>query len=219
MGYGTGMKLYSSRNARTTRSSVNQQYNSFAYRKSTSTISSVSSSSLSGFGKGGERTFIIDDPGAGNQVGTIGGSATTFSASAGITAVEDLLDNRNYLSNIVEDYTPQLGGNLDVNDKIISGNQVHITSTGTNANPSAKTIIDDYVMPVQTGGNGQVLSRTISGPNEPIPLAWVDMDTGGGIDYGTFSVNANGELTVEYLGGDYANAFTINNNGEMEVTI
>ena len=41
----------------------------------------------------------------------------------------------------------------------------------------------------------------------------------GGIDYATFEVNASGELTVSYLGGDYDNAFNINNNGELEVTV
>ena len=77
------------------------------------------------------------------------------------------------ISDIVEDTSPQLGGNLDVNGKDItsvSNGNIPLVPNGT-----GKVILDGLEWPTSDGSNGQVIQTDGSGA-----LSFVDQTGGGG---------------------------------------
>ena len=201
MAYGT-LNILGSTSFRT--SGINKIYNTQNYRSSTfsSTSYNTSSSSLQSFGKSSSSSIT--------QTG--GSTATADAAPAAIQPVTTTT-SRDYLENIVEDVTPQLGGSLDVNGKQITGSSVVINSTSNNGS----TQIDNFMMPTSNGLTGQVLTRMGTPTDDPVQMAWTD-SSGNGLDYATFEINNEGELVVSYLGAQVDGAFSINANGHLEVT-
>lgn len=109
-------------------------------------------------------------------------------------------------SNVVEDTSPQLGGNLDVN-----GNSIVSTSNGNisiTPNGSGKVIIDGLSHPTADGSANQVLKTDGSGN-----LSFTTMASGG---LGNVS-----EDTTPQLGGDLdvdGNAIVSTSNGNIAIT-
>ena len=107
------------------------------------------------------------------------------------------------ITSLLEDLTPQLGGDLDLNGNSILGigsisvdnlllNGNTISSTNTNgdiildANGTGNTIIDGNIYPNVQGTNGQVLTTNGAGV-----LTWEDSETGWGTDTFTISDGSN----------------------------
>ena len=109
-------------------------------------------------------------------------------------------------SNVVEDTTPQLGGNLDVNgNSIVSASNGNISIT---PNGSGKVIIDGLSHPTADGSANQVLKTDGSGN-----LSFTTMASGG---LGNVS-----EDTTPQLGGDLdvdGNAIVSTSNGNIAIT-
>lgn len=109
-------------------------------------------------------------------------------------------------SNVVEDTSPQLGGNLDVN-----GNSIVSTSNGNisiTPNGSGKVIIDGLSHPTADGSANQVLKTDGSGN-----LSFTTVSSGG---LGNVS-----EDTTPQLGGDLdvnGNAIVSASNGNIAIT-
>ena len=109
-------------------------------------------------------------------------------------------------SNVVEDTSPQLGGNLDVN-----GNSIVSTSNGNisiTPNGSGKVIIDGLSHPTADGSANQVLKTDGSGN-----LSFTTVSSGG---LGNIS-----EDTTPQLGGDLdvdGNAIVSTSNGNIAIT-
>ena len=109
-------------------------------------------------------------------------------------------------SNVVEDTSPQLGGNLDVN-----GNSIVSTSNGNisiTPNGSGKVIIDGLSHPTADGSANQVLKTDGSGN-----LSFTTVSSGG---LGNIS-----EDTTPQLGGDLdvnGNAIVSASNGNIAIT-
>jgi len=115
----------------------------------------ASNSLGSGAGSGEVRLLNLDDvdgTGIGNN------SILKYNSTTGKFAVGT---DTGGLSNIVEDTTPQLGGNLDVN-----GNSIVSTSDGNIAitpNGSGAVVLDGLSFPTSDGTNGQFLKTDGSG--------------------------------------------------------
>jgi hypothetical protein len=93
------------------------------------------------------------------------------------------------LSNISEDTTPQLGGNLDVNGQSIvsaSNQDINITPNG-----SGKVVIDGLNYPTTDGSNGQVMTTDGAGN-----ITFTTVSSGGG---GLSNIS---EDTTPQLGGN-----------------
>ena len=88
-----------------------------------------------------------------NSLGTNTGDLTTLSTTAKgslVAAVNEIFTNdSDDMENLVDDLTPQLGGNLDLNSKIINGTgSIAGTVTGTTQSPgnnSTKLATTAYV--------------------------------------------------------------------------
>jgi hypothetical protein len=113
------------------------------------------------------------------------------------------------IENVVDDTTPQLGGNLDVNGQSI------ITATGSNGNiviapdGSGQVILDGLNWPSNDGTNGQVLTTDGSGN-----LSFTTVGTGGS---GISAVVDDGS---PQLGGDLdVNAFSIVSTAGGDITL
>ena len=109
-------------------------------------------------------------------------------------------------SNVVEDTSPQLGGNLDVNgNSIVSASNGNISIT---PNGSGKVIIDGLSHPTADGSANQVLKTDGSGN-----LSFTTVSSGG---LGNIS-----EDTTPQLGGDLdvdGNAIVSTSNGNIAIT-
>ena len=109
-------------------------------------------------------------------------------------------------SNVVEDTSPQLGGNLDVNgNSIVSASNGNISIT---PNGSGKVIIDGLSHPTADGSANQVLKTDGSGN-----LSFTTVSSGG---LGNVS-----EDTTPQLGGDLdvnGNAIVSASNGNIAIT-
>jgi hypothetical protein len=109
------------------------------------------------------------------------------------------------INNVVEDTTPQLGGNLDVNgNSIISGsnNDINITPDGT-----GKVVLDGLKYPNADGTTGQFLKTDGAGN-----LAFADVTATGAI----YHVNAGSGITVTQE--DSAGEVTITNSGMINLS-
>ena len=110
------------------------------------------------------------------------------------------------ISNVNEDTTPQLGGNLDVNGNSIvsaSDGDIAVTPNGT-----GKVILDGLNWPTADGSADQVLKTDGSGQ-----LSFTDASSGGGIS------NVS-EDTTPQLGGDLdvnGQAIVSTSNADIEI--
>lgn len=144
-----------------------------------------------------------------NSLATYQGDLTTLTTTAKNTIVAAIneVDAAASFSNVVEDTSPQLGGNLDVLARII-------TTSTTNGNiaitphGSGKVVLDGISHPNADGTNGQVLQTNGSGV---LSFATISSDpTMGGDLSGTASnaqIVANSVTTTEL-----ANAAVHNTN-------
>lgn len=160
-----------------------------------------------GGGGGGSSTFtgLTDTPGA------LGTAGQLVRVNGGATALEFFSED--FLSNVSEDTTPQLGGNLDVNgNSIVSagGADISITPDGAGA-----IVLDSLRWPTTDGSADQVLKTDGSGnlswvANAGSGLANVVDDTtpqlGGNLD-------VNGNSIVSIANGDIA--ITPNGTGNV----
>ena len=88
-----------------------------------------------------------------NSLGTSQGDLTTLSTTAKntlVAAINEIFTNdSDDMENVIDDLTPQLGGNLDLNSKIINGTgSIAGTVTGTTQSPgnnSTKLATTAYV--------------------------------------------------------------------------
>ena len=134
--------------------------------------------------------------------GTLGRALTWTEADNNITNL-----NTAKLENVVEDTTPQLGGNLDVN-----GNSIVSTSNGNitiSPNGTGSVIIDGLSWPQTDGTADYVLKTNGSGQ-----LSWTAQTSGGGI---TDIV----QDTTPQLGGNLdVNSYSIvsASNGNISIT-
>lgn len=158
-------------------------------------------------GGGGSSTFtgLTDTPGA------LGTAGQLLRVNGGATALEFFTED--FLSNVSEDTTPQLGGNLDVNgNSIVSagGADISITPDGAGA-----IVLDSLRWPTADGSADQVLKTDGSGnlswvANAGSGLANVVDDTtpqlGGNLD-------VNGNSIVSVANGDIA--ITPNGTGNL----
>ena len=121
------------------------------------------------------------------QKGTADGSGTYFTAA--------LISSGGLTGNIVEDTTPQLGGNLDVNGKVI------VSATGSNGNilitPDGTGYIqlDGLKWPTADGSNGYLLQTNGAGQ-----LAWTA--AGSNTTYTQSAVTTTGGALLRLTGSD-----------------
>jgi hypothetical protein len=121
------------------------------------------------------------------QKGTVDGSGTFFSAA--------LITSGGLTGNIVEDTTPQLGGDLDVNGKVI------VSATGSNGNilitPDGTGYIqlDGLKWPTADGSNGYLLQTNGAGQ-----LAWTA--AGSNTTYTQSAVTTTGGALLRLTGSD-----------------
>lgn len=114
-----------------------------------------------------------------NFIGGTNISTTIGSDSAGDTQITIAYTGSAGIANVVEDTTPQLGGNLDVNGQSIvsvSNGNIAIVPNGTGniqLTPSTGNIILDYATWPAEGTNGYVLSTNGAGT-----LSWVAQSAG-----------------------------------------
>jgi hypothetical protein len=138
------------------------------------------------------------------------GSALTW------TEADNNITNLNTakLENVVEDLTPQLGGDLDVNGKNItsaSNGTINITPNGSGnislAPATGKIILGALEWPTSTGSNGQVLTT-----NGSTAASWTTVSSGGIADVV--------EDTTPQLGGTLdLNGYSITSNAAGNITI
>jgi len=103
-----------------------------------------------------ETTLTVADPTADRTI-TLPNSSGTVALTSDITS-----------SDVVDDTSPQLGGDLDVNSNAITGSVVAVTTSSNGnitltPNGSGKVIIDGLSHPVADGNAGQVLKTDGSG--------------------------------------------------------
>jgi hypothetical protein len=121
------------------------------------------------------------------QKGTADGSGTYFTAA--------LISSGGLTGNIVEDTTPQLGGDLDVNGKVI------VSATGSNGNilitPDGTGYIqlDGLKWPTADGSNGYLLQTNGAGQ-----LAWTA--AGSNTTYTQSAVTTTGGALLRLTGSD-----------------
>lgn len=114
-----------------------------------------------------------------NFIGGANISTTIGSDSAGDTQITIAYTGSAGIANVVEDTTPQLGGNLDVNGQSIvsvSNGNIAIVPNGTGniqLTPSTGNIILDYATWPAEGTNGYVLQTNGAGT-----LSWVAQSAG-----------------------------------------
>lgn len=191
--------------------------NVFVVANSFFTIHKIGGSASGGGGGSGTVTSV----GTGNSTfisgsgGPITGSGSlTYSLSAGGTPSSSTFlrgDNQwasvpsGGISNIVEDTTPQLGGNLDVN-----GNSITSTSNGNitiTPNGTGSVVLDGLTYPSTDGTNGQVLTTDGSGN-----LSFTTVSGGGGSgDITAVNTAANSGLAGGVTTGDASLSLDINN--------
>lgn len=153
----------------------------------------------------------------------IGGTdiSTTVSApdSAGATTVEIAFTGSAGIANIVEDTTPQLGGNLDVNgNSIVSVTNGDITIT---PDGSGNIQLDGQQWPNALGGNNEFLTTNASGI-----LSWTAITQATGSELENVSedttpqlggdLDVNGQSIVSVSNGNIA--ITPNGTGQVQTT-
>ena len=173
------------------------------------------------------------------NLGTAGNDGTGDAIRVAFSKVNDnfaeLYGTTNEAHDIIEDTSPQLGGNLDVNGKSIvkgSGSNVTIetlaitsssivpTTANTNltlaATGTGKVSISGLLYPSTDGANGQVLQTNGAGV-----LSWVNNAGGGGGSTGDLSITgstiaspSNADLTLDPggTGNIVLDAVTIHDN-------
>ena len=115
-----------------------------------------------------------------NFVGSGDISTAISSDSAGDTQVTISYAGVSGIANVVDDTTPQLGGDLDVNgNSIVSTSSGNITiapngSGNINLSPTTGNVVIDYATWPAEGTNGYVLSTNGAGT-----LSWVAQPTAG----------------------------------------
>jgi hypothetical protein len=138
------------------------------------------------------------------------GSALTWTeGDANITNL-----NNDKIEDIVEDLTPQLGGDLDVNGKNItsaSNGTINITPNGSGnialTPTTGKIILGALDFPTGTGTNGQVLTT-----NGSTAMTWTTVSSGG--------ISNVVEDTTPQLGGTLdLNGYSITSNAAGNITI
>ena len=138
-----------------------------------------------------------------NSIATTQGDLTTLTTTAKSTVVAAIneLDGAASFSNVVEDTSPQLGGNLDVLTR-------SITTSTTNGNiaitphGSGKVVLDGISHPNVDGTNGQVLQTNGSGV---LSFATISSDPTMGGDLSGTASNAQlvaNCVTATELAGD-----------------
>ncbi len=163
-----------------------------------------------------------DDDAGGTTYSDFTGATSEADGTAGLVPQPDSGDEGKYLkgdgtwdtvsgtgggiSNVNEDTTPQLGGNLDVNGNSIvsaSNGNIAVTPDGT-----GKVILDGLEWPTADGTADQVLKTDGSGQ-----LSFTDASSGGGIS------NVS-EDTTPQLGGDLdvnGQAIVSTSNADIEI--
>ena len=135
----------------------------------------------------------IQVSGQSNVVADNDDAAITLAAGSNVTITTNASTDTVTIaasSDVVDDTTPQLGGDLDVNGKVIvsaSNGDIEITPNG-----SGDIILDSQKWPQADGSSGQYLKTDGSGQ-----LSWGTVSGGGGS--GIASVAAD---TTPQLGGD-----------------
>lgn len=115
---------------------------------------------------------VVTSSATNSQIGSEGNAALI---------TKNYADNT-YISNIVEDLTPQLGGNLDVNGQsIVSVNNNNITIT---PNGTGSLVLHGLTYPSADGTNGQVLTT----------------DGSGNLSFTTVSGGGSGDITSVVAG-------------------
>ena len=141
----------------------------------------------------GESSYSQGEVLIGNSSGGL--TKTTLTAGSNVTITEGdgsvtiASTDTTGMANVVEDTTPQLGGNLDVN-----GNSIVSASAGNIAitpDSTGKVVLDGLNWPTADGNNGQVLQTDGSGN-----LTFTDQTGGGGgtasNSFATINLSANG---------------------------
>ena len=121
-----------------------------------------------------ETTLTVADPTADRTI--------TFPNSSGTVALTSDIGTSG-ISNVVEDTSPQLGGDLDVNSNAITGSVVAVTTSSNGnitltPNGSGEVIIDGLKHPQADGNAGQVLKTDGNGQ---LAFASVSSLAGAGI--------------------------------------
>ena len=162
----------------------------------------------------GSGIVVKDEGSAVGTAGTINfvGSGVVASLAAGqatITVSSGGLDN------VVEDTTPQLGGNLDLNSKFITG------SGGIN--------VTGVVTATTLKGNGDFVDIDVDGNTELDNVSIAGITTISGttpiLDFTETDGNPDYRLTVDsglfkirnLLSGTYTSIFTINTDGHVDI--
>ena len=163
-----------------------------------------------------------DDDAVGTTYSDFTGATSEADGTAGLVPQPDSGDEGKYLkgdgtwdtvsgtgggiSNVSEDTTPQLGGNLDVDgNSIVSASNGNIAVT---PNGTGKIILDGLNWPTADGSADQVLKTDGSGQ-----LSFTDASSGGGIS------NVS-EDTTPQLGGDLdvnGQAIVSTSNADIEI--
>ena len=139
--------------------------------------------------------------------------------NAGATGLEYFTDP-GYISSLVADTTPQLGGTLDANSNVIDMGTNNITDTkvgewdtaygwGNHASANYLTSAGAFTVPTSIGTAGQVLKAPSSGTL----LEWADDNNSGGGGGGLSNIV---EDTTPQLGGNLdAQTFDITTTGKI----
>ena len=146
-----------------------------------------------GEGGTGETTYTDGQLLIGNTAGGLTKGTLTAGSNVTITegdgSISIAATDTTGISNVVEDTTPQLGGDLDVNGQSIvsaSNGDIAITPNG-----SGKVVLDGLNWPTADGTNGQVIQSDGAGN-----LSFTDNDGGGGggstNSFATIALSADG---------------------------
>ena len=140
----------------------------------------------------GQSNVVADNDDA--AITLAAGSNVTITTNASTDTVTIAASGGGGSSDVVDDTTPQLGGDLDVNGKVIvsaSNGDVEITPNG-----SGDLILDGQKWPQADGSSGQYLKTDGSGQ-----LSWGTVSGGGG---GGGSVDLLGSSTSAITAADDA---------------
>ncbi len=142
-----------------------------------------------------------------------GGGALSYNSSSGVFTFNPST-NSGGLSNVVEDTTPQLGGNLDLNSNNITGTgNISITGNLTASGLSYPTSDGSANQVITTDGSGNLSFSTVAsgggGIDSAAVTALVDSDyVQARADVGVIGA-ANTVILNEYTGDSSATAFTL----------
>jgi len=121
------------------------------------------------------------------------GETITFSGASVLGNTITISPTGSGISNVVEDTTPQLGGNLDVNDKTIVSDSENIKII---PGPTGKIQLDNTIWPQDDGASGQFLKT--------------DGNAYGGLSDGTTTGQAEWAYPTGWLGFERAEFNTTN---------